>query len=147
MGNLTEILEKHKKWLECEGGERANLREADLHGADLRGANLREANLYVADLHGANLREADLHGANLNGANLNGVKGIDYLIFSSYVGSRNAQCWWDSKNDIVYCGCYRGSMEEFSARVEETHKDNPRYLAEYRATIEYFKAVKAAREI
>jgi hypothetical protein len=77
---LTTILEKHKKWLSYEdGGECANLRGAnlcgaDLHGANLRGANLREADLHGANLRGANLREADLHGANLRGADLRGAK-------------------------------------------------------------------------
>ena len=42
------------------GGERA----------DLRGANLREADLWRADLWRADLREADLRGANLWRANL-----------------------------------------------------------------------------
>jgi hypothetical protein len=56
----------------------ANLRGANLRGADLRGANLRGADLYGADLRGAdlreaNLREADLRGANLRGANLRGA--------------------------------------------------------------------------
>lgn len=74
---LQEILEKHKKWLNNEeGGERANLSEADLYKADLykadlseadlRGANLSEADLRGAVLHGADLREADLREANLD---------------------------------------------------------------------------------
>ena len=82
--NLNEILEKHLKWLNYEnGGERANLSEADLRGADLRVANLsvadlRGANLSVADLRGANLSvanlsEADLRGADLRVANLRGA--------------------------------------------------------------------------
>ena len=63
---LKEILERHRKWLNDEdGGERANLYEANLYGA-----NLREANLYGANLYGANLREANLYGTNLYGANL-----------------------------------------------------------------------------
>src|ERR1700759_2512015 len=53
----------------------ANLCDADLRGANLRGANLRDsdlcgANLRGADLRGANLRDADLCGANLCDANL-----------------------------------------------------------------------------
>ena len=51
----------------------ANLRGADLYGADLRGADLRGADLYGADLRGANLYGADLYGANLYGANLRGA--------------------------------------------------------------------------
>lgn len=50
-GELSEILAKHKKWLNREdGGCRANLKGADLGGADLGGANLTGA-----DLRGANL--------------------------------------------------------------------------------------------
>ena len=53
---LQAILDKHKAWINNEpGGERA-----DLRGADLREANLREANLRGADLREANLRGADL---------------------------------------------------------------------------------------
>ncbi len=38
---LQEILEKHQKWLRDEaGGECANLWNANLRDADLRGANL-----------------------------------------------------------------------------------------------------------
>ena len=55
---LKEILEKHNKWVhDEEGGERANLRNADLCGANLRNADLRGANLRNADLCGANLRD------------------------------------------------------------------------------------------
>ena len=63
---LSEILERHRKWLAGEaGGQRA-----DLCGADLRGADLREADLRGADLREANLRGADLRYANLCGADL-----------------------------------------------------------------------------
>lgn len=41
----------HCAWLEGkEGGQRANLRSADLCRADLRGANLRDADLCSANL-------------------------------------------------------------------------------------------------
>ena len=83
---LTEILRKHKLWLDGkECGERANLQHAYLQVADLRGANLQyadlqhaylqvadlqRANLYGANLQYANLQYANLYGANLRGANL-----------------------------------------------------------------------------
>ena len=91
---LNEIIESHGKWLRDEdGGERADLRDANLGGADLRGADLRGADLrgvYLKDadlrgvyfrgadlrgayLEGANLESADLRYANLKGANLKGV--------------------------------------------------------------------------
>ena len=71
---LTEILNKHKKWLRNEdGGSRANLSGADLYGANLSRADLYGANLSRANLYGANLSGADLYGANLSGANLSGA--------------------------------------------------------------------------
>jgi uncharacterized protein YjbI with pentapeptide repeats len=64
-GELRRILHDHKRWKETGGeeGDRANLRDTDLHDANLRGANLSEANL-----SGANLSDTDLRGANLSKA-------------------------------------------------------------------------------
>ncbi|EGG2519693.1 pentapeptide repeat-containing protein [Salmonella enterica] len=70
--DLSKILEEHKVWITSmrESGSRANLCDANLCGADLRGANLCDANLCGADLRGANLCDANLCGADLRGANL-----------------------------------------------------------------------------
>ena len=68
---LEVFLRKHKLWLvDDPEGKRANLRGADLCGADLREADLRWADLCGADLCGANLRWANLRGADLCGADL-----------------------------------------------------------------------------
>lgn len=73
---LKEIIASHGKWLRCEnGGERTDLRNADLSNADLRyaslgGANLDCAKLYGANIGGAVLRNANLYGADLCNANL-----------------------------------------------------------------------------
>ena len=49
--NLQEVLEKHQKWLNVEeGGERADLSDANLSDADLRCANLSNADLRCANL-------------------------------------------------------------------------------------------------
>jgi hypothetical protein len=68
----------HQRWLAGDGGERANLRNADLRNANLRGASLMRANLSGADLRwavlsGADLREANLSNADLSEANLSWV--------------------------------------------------------------------------
>ncbi|EAS8399572.1 pentapeptide repeat-containing protein [Salmonella enterica] len=70
--DLSKILEEHKVWITSmrESGSRANLRGADLYGANLCDANLRGADLYGANLCDTNLRGADLYGANLCGADL-----------------------------------------------------------------------------
>ena len=84
---IAEILKKHKKCLDNEkGGERADLRGADLRDADLRGADLSGANLRGADLHYANLRDADLRGADLRDADLSGAD-VDYSCWPLWCGS------------------------------------------------------------
>ena len=71
MENISEILRNHKLWLKDEdGGERANLIDADLIGASLIDADLRGASLIDADLRGADLRGASLRGADLRDADL-----------------------------------------------------------------------------
>ena len=68
---LAEILENHKKWLNGEGGERADLSYSDLRGSNLRGSNLSGSNLSYSDLSGSNLR-----GSNLRGSDLSQAKGL-----------------------------------------------------------------------
>ena len=82
---LQEIIESHGRWLRnAEGGERADLRSADLSGAYLSGANLSGADLSGANLGGANLRSADLSDAYLGGANLRSADLSD-----AYLGGAN----------------------------------------------------------
>ena len=76
---LHRVLAEHAKWVSREGGQRANLRRANLQGADLRRANLQGADLQDADLQGA-----DLQGANLQGANL------DFSVWPLWCGSIGA---------------------------------------------------------
>ena len=40
----------------------------------------------------------------------------------------------------VNCGCFSGTIEEFSTTIEETHKDNPAHLSQYRAFVALIKA-------
>ena len=103
--NLQEVLSAHLKWINGDGGKRANLvdanlvdadlsyanlrganlRRADLRRADLSYANLSDANLVDADLRRADLSYADLSGANLSDANLSGAindftNPIDFIV-------------------------------------------------------------------
>jgi hypothetical protein len=105
---IKKVLELHKKWLNNEqGGERANLRWADLSCANLSGAKLsradmRETTLRLADLRWADLREttlrlADLRGTNLTRADLRGAD-LDLSCFPLWCGGSKFKC--DTK--LVY---------------------------------------------
>ena len=122
---LGLILEVHKKWVLGKGGKRANLREADLSRA-----YLREADLHGAYLHGSNLLGADLSGA---------VLGETKIIQLGPLGSRKdylvVKRFKDGSTEAM-TGCFHGSLEEFAAAVEETHKDHAQFLIEYRAAIQ-----------
>ena len=163
---LNEIIESHGKWLRNEeGGEKANLRGADLRDAYLRGADLGGADLRGADLGGAYLGDADLRGADLRGADLGGAYlGDAYLgganLNKTYyqitrIGSRNATTTYCVEDDNVVCGCWNnyrgGTLEEFKKRVESVYgKDgktpDKKYYTQYMAAIEFFeKMVKLAK--
>ena len=106
---LTEILEKHKLWLEGgEGGEHANLRSADLSTADLSYADLRYADLRYADLRSANLSSADLRSADLSYADL------------SYADLRSANLRSADLSDLISIGHTSGNMEELKSLFLET---------------------------
>lgn len=117
---LRAILEKHKKWtLGKSGGERANLRYADLGGIDLSGTDLR-----AADLSGANLIGADLSGAKLNWTKTQGLKG--QRVISVQVDTsrpNNTISYWVDLG-VWTTGCFQGSLEELKEKIEETHKDD-----------------------
>ena len=154
-----EVLQRHAKWLKNEeGGERADLHEADLRGADLheanlrwadlRGADLHEANLHEADLRWANLREAnlreaDLRGADLYGANLYGANGK--ILSFGPIGSRQGITYVTKTEQIIHirCGCFYGTLEEFTAKVEAVHGES-KHGKSYKAAIEFIKSHDAA---
>jgi len=72
---LKKIVSKHEKWVRGEeGGECADLHNANLRSADLGNADLRNADLSGADLRNADLRGADLRGAGISGANISGAE-------------------------------------------------------------------------
>ena len=116
INDLKIILNNHEKWLNVEGGEKANLRGANLIGADLR----------EADLRGANLREADLPKR---------------FITICCIGSRNDQTTYCFEDNKIWCGCFVGTLEDFEIEINKTHKNNERYLKEYIGAINYIRSL------
>lgn len=94
---------------------------------DLRDAYLRDA--YLGDAY---LGDADLRDANLGDA---------YHVFSfGGIGSAKRITIYWLEAGKVWCGCFTGTLAEFVARVEETHEDAPKLLAEYKAGIAFLEA-------
>ena len=119
---LNVIIESHGKWLRNEkGGERA----------ELRGADLRYANLSGADLCGANLGDAVYQVTN--------------------IGSRKDTTMYNATIDNVQCGCWGnwrgGTLADFIARIKSVYGENgsnpnKQYYGEYMAAIDFFLAMK-----
>jgi len=132
---------------------RANLSGADLSGADLSRAYLSSADLRRADLSGANLSSADLSGANLSGADLRGadlsraylsgadLRGAEGVGKFDNVGSsgRTLIFYYEHKKLMFSTGCFCGTESEFKQKINETHGNN--HYAKL-----YLLLIKAARE-
>jgi len=112
---LSEIIREHKKWLTGDGGQRANMRGANMQranmrganmqganmrGADMRGADMRDANMRGADMQSANMQSADMQGANMRGANMRGadmqgtiLDGINWLAYIGIVPNKSGTAY------------------------------------------------------
>lgn len=171
--DLKEVLRLHELWInDDKDGRRAdlsgaNLRYADLRDADLGRADLRCADLSGADLSGAylggaylsgaNLRDADLDHAylggadlrcaNLSGADLSCATFDDRIFCLDRIGSVKRRTTYNATKGIVWCGCFRGTFEEWVAKIRKTYPDeNNVYRKEYEAAIAFFKTVAEAKK-
>jgi uncharacterized protein YjbI with pentapeptide repeats len=123
---IKEVLSKHLSWIRGEGGEFADLRHADLSGANLRHANLSGA---------------DLSGADLNGADLNGALTDDLCFQISRIGSENRMTTWNATKDIIWCGCFKGTMQEWIEKIQKTYEVGNKHRDAYLAAVLYFQTL------
>lgn len=146
--DLKKILRLHERWISGDkDGRRADLGGANLSDADLSDADLRCADLSDADLRCANLRDANLGGADLRGANLSYATFDDRIFCLDRIGSAKRRTTYNATKDIVWCGCFEGTFEEWVAKIRKTYPDeNNVYRKEYEAAIAFFKTVAAANE-
>ncbi|EAA0103364.1 pentapeptide repeat-containing protein [Listeria monocytogenes] len=124
---LDIILENHGKWLRNEGGEKA-----DLSNADLKNTNLR-----FADLSNANLSIADLSYANLSWVNWQHVEGLTVICVQVDTTRKNNQITYIKELDIWITGCFQGTLDELKASVEQTHKHNEKLKKRYYRVIDF----------
>ena len=155
---LNYILAQHLKWVNNDGGERANLSganlyEANLYKADLYGANLSRADLYGATLSGAHLYEANLSGADLSESNLSGanlseanLSGADLYAanLSGYVYIKGSYHDLQFHNGFVKIGCHSYSLEYWNIMYYRIGKDEgytDKQIKEYKNYLNLLKEV------
>lgn len=126
----------------------ADLSDADLSYADLNGASLRDADLSDADLRGTDLRGADLSCTNLSDADLSYAMFDDLIFCLDRIGSAKRRTTYNATKDIVWCGCFTGTFDEWVEQIRKTYpNENNVHRKEYEAAIAYFKAIaKASRK-
>jgi hypothetical protein len=156
---LDNILHKHRLWLWGEeGGERAdlsdaNLRNASLSDADLSDANLRNANLRNADLSDANLRnanlrnadlsDANLRNADLNWANMHEAKGVKTYTAGLQSSRPNALLVYYPSIDQATTGCWQGTWQATKDRINSVYDADSREGKAYKLAIDYIEAQMA----
>jgi len=61
------------------------------------------------------------------------------------IGSRNSQTtfYWDSNQNLIVCGCFKGTLDEFETKITETHSNN-QHAQDYRKWIESIKIYQKA---
>ena len=128
------------------------LSNCNLSGSDLSFSDLSYADLSFSDLFGCNLsysnlqfamiRDSNMEGINLRDCNLNRTMTDKWYVSVACIGSEKRKMIYCFEDDIIWCGCFTGSLSEFEKKVEETHKDSPQYLKEYKGFIEYIKMLK-----
>lgn len=59
------------------------------------------------------------------------------------ISSRDGCAYFSNKASGIYvaCGRFYGTIDEFEAKVNETHANNEQYRKEYLLAIEYIKAI------
>ena len=59
------------------------------------------------------------------------------------VGSRddNTTIYWVGNNVQVVCGCFRGNVDEWEAKIKETHKYNEKHLKDYLEQVEIVRKI------
>ena len=121
----------------------ANLRSANLSFADLSSANLSSANLRSANLSFADLSSANLRSANLRSADLSSAKTKKRYIQVACIGSRKDMTTYCFEDDLVFCGCFKGTLKEFKQKCLKTYPDKKsQNHKEYLGFIEYLENLK-----
>lgn len=88
-----------------------------------------------------NLRVPELRVHGLNHNILSRTITDKRYIQSGGIGSEKRITTYCFEDDIIWCGCFTVTLEQFENTVLITHKDNEIYLKEYLTFIQYLKSL------
>ncbi|MEG1580891.1 MAG: pentapeptide repeat-containing protein [Bacteroidaceae bacterium] len=126
----------------------SDLSNADLSNADLSNADLSNTNIKGTDFSKSNLWGTNFHLANslrkaaISFADLSRAKTDKRYLQISCIGSEKRTTTYCFEDDLILCGCFKGTLNEFKKRVLIIHKENSQYLKEYLGAIAYIKSLK-----
>jgi len=129
--------------------------EADFSGLDLSGISFDNSSFYNSSFYNSSFDNSrfdnssfdnsseikstcDLRGCLLNMTSFPNKRYIQV----SCIGSLKRMTTYCFEDDIIWCGCFKGSLDEFESKVNETHKNNEKHLKEYLGFINYLKSLK-----
>lgn len=96
---------------------KTDLRKANLNGASLYGADLREANLSRADLRETNLKEADLSGADLSRSDFRRASLRRTNLTRTYIGKANLR-------EADFTGVILNNADLYEANLQKANLTN-----------------------
>ena len=156
---IEDMLNSHAKWLNNEyGGQRANMRDMDLWGADMQranmqgvnmqganmrcanmqGANMQDADMRDMDLRGVDMQDADMRRANMQGANMRcaDMWGADMLGADMRGADIDYACWplWCGSFDVIVDARIAAQLAYHFCRLV---CDDPMYIAARNAIVEF----------
>ncbi len=135
----------------------ANLSNADLSYVSLINTNLNNTDFSYSDLSNADLSYVSLINANLINANLSDVSQLyncnlstvkyDYEIYTQQlVGSAGRTITYIPEKDVMFIGCFKGTLKECIKRIDETYSKEHKINKEYKAIIKHFKNLHKIRK-
>lgn len=68
------------------------------------------------------------------------IKDHGNFIFSNHIGSRYGRTIYDKKYDKIFCGCFKGTLDEFIDKVHEVYPEEHIYRKEYDQFIDIIKS-------
>jgi hypothetical protein len=128
----------------------------DLSGCDLKGITLPQSitcSLYLSgcDLKGITLPQSITGSLYLSGCDLKGItlpqsiggyldlSGAKNWIISNPIGSRSDITSYQIDQDIIRCGCFTGTLEQFGQKVINVYPSDNKYRKQYEEFINFIK--------